>query len=188
MATKKKAKKKSIRNRSAAPVVDPVTRELQVLQLEELRMSLNQKKAVIEMRKINSEAQELQLRKSREDVRRLQAACNHRKGGKDKAGIGNGNDSDYAVIKHTYPNMGPSVLCQRCQMDWRRGTTERVLHTGEPNHTRISFETAMAWPTDNEPSSATFFLIPSGDSALMAQIRDLQSQLAGLQAQGIHVA
>lgn len=204
MAIKKAAKKKSPARKAVAqrrPVktapgrrqihyveMDPVQSELQKLQLEELKLSLEQKKAAMQMRKLEAANQEEQFRKSREDERATQRGCNHRKGGKDKAGIGRGNDSDYSVVKHTYPNMEPSVLCTRCQMDWRRGDTEKKLHTGLTNHTGISFETAMQWPTDNEPSSATFFLIPAGDSALTLRIQQLQMEIQALRSQGIEVA
>lgn len=164
------------------------------LQLEELRMSVAKRRAMAEMRKMESEGQELALAKSRQDIINIQRACNHRKGGKDKQGIGNGNDSDYAIIKHTYSDMAPSVLCQRCQFDWRQGDTEtklgvarNVFEAGAKNHSKISFETAFNWPTDNEPSGACFFLIPSDSSALMSQVAQLKSQIAQLQAAGINL-
>lgn len=188
MATKKKTvKRKAVRRLPMVRVeLDPIEREMKALQLEELRMSVGQRRAMAEMRKQNSASQELQLRKSREDQCRIQRACNHRKGGKDRAGIGNGQDSDYSVIKHTYANMDMCVMCQRCQMEWRPGTTEIRLHSGERNHTGISYATALAWPTDNEPSSATFFLIPTSDSALVQQVAALKAQLASLTQTAAH--
>lgn len=50
-----------------------------------------------------------------------QTRCNHRKGGNGQEGIvgGQGDDSQYAVLKHTMLNGDTWIRCMRCAKTWK---------------------------------------------------------------------
>jgi hypothetical protein len=143
----------------------------------------------LDARKINEEMEQLQLEETRERVAKMrrdktmqlrrvmdkqmalkrnalidaqaQAVCVHKKGGKGKENWFNGNDSDYAVVKHILSHGPMIVVCQRCGKLWeppplalRTGTTEERR---EYKRLFIEYKAAMDFPTDNETSGARLF-------------------------------
>ncbi|HEV1286535.1 MAG TPA: hypothetical protein VNU44_14535 [Bryobacteraceae bacterium] len=121
--------------------------------------------------KLRHEDAEKSLQDQRQEFARQMQVCNHKKGGKgDDLKNKNGNDPNYAVIKHQYPWGEWAVICTRCPAEWRPGDTEK-------NHvTRISFKTAFEWPTDNTSSGSALFRIP--DERLAQLRREHQEQFA----------
>jgi hypothetical protein len=93
------------------------------------------------------------------------AVCRHRKGGKGKAGFLNGSDNYYSVIHHTYPMGDLVIMCSRCQMEWRKPPLElRKANPAEYRKQMQAYQTALDWPTDNEPSGTQLFTIaPSAE-------------------------
>lgn len=86
----------------------------------------------------------------------VQKRCNHRKGGKGAIAVinGEGNDSNYAVIKHRLPNGKFFVLCQRCGKEWHPGHVVGgiVLSVATPG-----YDEAVGYPTDNTASGSSTF-------------------------------
>jgi hypothetical protein len=88
------------------------------------------------------------------------AVCRHRKGGKNKEGFLNGSDNFYSVIHHTYPTGQLVVMCTRCQNEWKKPPLE--LRKSDPKEYRRlmeEYQTALNWPTDNEPSGTQIFML-----------------------------
>lgn len=72
--------------------------------------------------------------------------CNHRKGGNaTNYGKVNGDDWQYAFIKHTYPWGDTWVRCIRCGRTWK---------PADPD-----YDWAMRAPTNNRPSTSTQFRV-----------------------------
>lgn len=134
--------------------------EREELELEKLRADVDKLRGERMQRMMQRErmAQTLKDNETQEALRR--ASCKHRKGGKNKAGFLNGNDSNYSVIHHTYPEGRLVVMCTRCQSEWEKPPIE--LRKTDPKTYRekmAAYQEALNWPTDNEPSGTQLFLI-----------------------------
>jgi hypothetical protein len=135
--------------------------ELRQLQLEEARATANDRKQNRVSRENKIKAIEFSLKRDREQKEYIQAGCVHRKGGKGKDGVYNGNDSNFAVITHTLSHGPTIVVCQRCGKVWEPPTR---LAKGASQEKRTQYAAALAeyrralaLPTDNEPSGTVLF-------------------------------
>lgn len=116
-----------------------------------------------------------ELRKTEIDQKRHQDNCSHRKGGRGLDAIQKGgNASDYAVIRHLLPTNEWWQRCQRCGKTWRPPHVED-FKTETPEG-REAFESAkrvyaeaLAWPTDNIPSTGITFQHHSEDGDVSAR-------------------
>jgi hypothetical protein len=134
---------------------------LQQLQLEEAVAVAEDRRAKRGARENKIRAIEFSLKRDREQLQRTQAGCAHRKGGKGKDGVFNGNDASFAVITHTLSHGPTIVVCQRCGKIWeppaklaKRATTEqRAAYIEQMNE----YRRALSLPTDNEPSGTVLF-------------------------------
>lgn len=88
-----------------------------------------------------------------------QKRCNHRKGGNGAHGVvaGQGDDSQYAVLKHTFANGDMWVRCLRCRKTWKPPVKE--LYTSEAAFLKavVEYETAVNFQTRNVPSGSVQF-------------------------------
>lgn len=88
-----------------------------------------------------------------------QKRCNHRKGGNGVHGVvgGQGDDSQYAVIKHTFANGDLWVRCLRCGKTWKPPVRE--LYPSEQDFLKASveYETAVNFQTRNVASGSVQF-------------------------------
>ena len=133
----------------------------QQLQLEEALAVAEDRRARRGSRERKIRAIEFSLKRDREQLARTQAACAHRKGGKGKDGVFNGNDASHAVITHTLSHGPTIVVCQRCGKVWepplklpKRATQEqRTAYIEAMNE----YRRALSLPTDNEPSGTVLF-------------------------------
>jgi hypothetical protein len=141
--------------------------ELRQLQLEEARAVAGERKQTRMSRENKIKAIEFSLKREREMDARKQAGCVHRKGGKGRDGIYNGNDSNYAVITHTLSHGPTIVVCQRCGKKWEppakptKGASkeQRAQYSAD----LAEYRRALALPTDNEPSGTVLFEIVRND-------------------------
>jgi len=135
--------------------------ELEALQLEELREQANERKSAraARVRQLRTVAMALKL--TDDAQRNRQARCAHRKGGKNLEQFFDGNDSNYAVVKHTLSHGPIIVLCQRCQKLWERPAQLNPDATREQiamwEQQMAEYRAALAFPTDNEPSGSVLF-------------------------------
>ena len=88
-----------------------------------------------------------------------QKRCNHRKGGNGAQGVvgGQGDDSQYAVIKHTFANGDMWVRCLRCGKTWKPAV--RSNYDSDAAYLKVvaEYETAVNFQTRNVPSAAVQF-------------------------------
>jgi hypothetical protein len=88
-----------------------------------------------------------------------QNRCNHKKGGNGAQGVvgGKGDDSQYAVLKHTFANGDMWVRCLRCGKTWKP-PVRRAYKTDEAYKGAWAvYEEAKEFQTRNTPSSAYLF-------------------------------
>lgn len=144
--------------------------ELAQLQAEETRLRVElmrdqvhaarQKKEMFaHQQKIHQQDEAIKL----ERIKRVQAVCNHRKGGLgvENFTMGNGSGGVYAIAVNTYPWQETVVMCLRCEKEWHPPTCK--CNPRRPN-TAEEYSEACRFPTDNSPSTAVTFnntLVPA---------------------------
>lgn len=140
-----------------------ISEELEELQLQEAREQAQERRNIRADKANRGAAIEKSLRRDRENQARIQAACWHRKGGKGTAMLYQGNDANYAVIKHTLSHGPTIVVCQRCWKIWeppeplpKKATPEMKAKYREE---LAEYTRACNLPTDNEPSGTQLFMI-----------------------------
>jgi hypothetical protein len=110
-----------------------------------------------------------ELNKTSRDQEMQQEHCSHRKGGRGvEALINGGNDSDYAVIRHLLPWNEWYQRCQRCGKTWKPPHEEQFdMKTSAGRDAFLAakqeYKEALAWPTDNIPSTGITFQHHSPD-------------------------
>jgi hypothetical protein len=143
--------------------------ELESLQLEEARFAAQKRKQYRDARGKRAEAIEISIRRDRLNTERIQAACQHKKGGKGTAQMYAGNDANFAVITHTLSHGETIVVCQRCGKIARPPVPLPKKATPEMRaQYRADMQEYHRWlnlPTDNEPSGTTLFTFTPIDDA-----------------------
>ncbi len=88
-----------------------------------------------------------------------QKRCNHRKGGNGAQGVvaGQGDDSQYAVLKHTFANGDMWVRCLRCGKTWKPPVKEDYESEALFLKAVVEYETAVNFQTRNMPSGSVTF-------------------------------
>lgn len=88
-----------------------------------------------------------------------QKRCNHRKGGNGAQGVvaGQGDDSQYAVLKHTFANGDMWVRCLRCGKTWKPPVKEDFDSEAQFLKAVVEYETAVNFQTRNVPSGSVTF-------------------------------
>lgn len=91
--------------------------------------------------------------------RAAQRRCNHRKGGNGAHGVvgGQGDDAQYAVIKHTFANGDQWVRCLRCGKTWKPPVRSRYASEQDFLKAVVDYETAINFQTRNVPSGSVQF-------------------------------
>ena len=137
--------------------------ELAQLQLEDLKFSVTRRRAEREQRLRHRAATEESLAQTRIDRANAEANCLHRKGGKNTEGFSNGNSPNYSVIKHTLPQGGVMIVCQRCPKEWhppvRSNFATGAEGAAEYKAALLDYRAALNFPTDNEPSGTQIFAV-----------------------------
>ncbi len=151
-----------------------------------------QKRRTLELRKLEAEAQDLQERLDEREMRRetkrsksinngkilkqiadsekaSQAHCNHKKGGNGAQGFvgGQGDDSQYAVLKHRMSNGDVWVRCLRCGKTWKPPIESDFTVKGKMDReafeaAKKDYETAVAFTTRNQMSGSIIFNFSDG--------------------------
>lgn len=155
-----------------------VMTELEELNLVEARFRVDHLRSAQAIRKVRSASVERSLRAEMQRESSIQASCRHRKGGKGVEMMYQGNDSNYAVIKHIYPHGPMHVYCQRCGKEWkppdtalnRRGAS--VEDRREYKRLYNEYLEACNFPTDNETSGSQLFMVTRGDPTALSMAAD----------------
>jgi hypothetical protein len=146
-----------------------ISDELEQLQLEETRdrIAKSRRDKTMQLRRITDKQNA--LKRNAAIQAQAQSICVHKKGGKGKENWFNGNDSDYAVVKHILSHGPMIVVCQRCGCLWeppplelRNGTAEEKR---EYKRLYVEYRAATEFPTDNMTSGARLFEISNTGTA-----------------------
>ncbi len=139
--------------------------ELDALNLEKARREVTILRSEEAMRKVRRNSVELSLRAEAERDREKHSRCWHKKGGNGIENLYQGNDNNYAVVKHILPTGDMIVVCQRCGCLWTKPDPALVAK-GSPIEDRklyaqqmAEYQKAIAFPTDNTTSGSRIFLI-----------------------------
>jgi hypothetical protein len=139
-----------------------VSEELEALELEERRFRVRQLRSQESARHMRQQTTEQTLRSEAILRRQTEDGCAHRKGGKGQEMWFQGNDQNYAVVKHVLSHGPMIVVCQRCPKVWKeppplkRGATpaERAEHKRQHDE----FVWAANLPTDNTTSGTALYM------------------------------
>lgn len=163
-----------------APVKQTPKKEIEALELEAKKLEVE----TLKLQKLEREAnlQDLQERLAERELKRelkmqrsktngdtikqlqrgdevAQKRCNHKKGGNGANGVvgGQGDDSQYAVLKHTFANGDMWIRCLRCGKTWKPPI--RSLYNTDEAYLRVvaEYEAAINFQTRNVPSASVQF-------------------------------
>lgn len=152
--------------------------ELQAIELESAKLKLELDKAnLVDMRErlaerelkresIRQEAytKGATIRATKDGEARQQAHCNHKKGGNGAQGVvgGQGDDSQYAVLKHTFANGDTWVRCLRCGKTWKPPIKYRYASGVDFEAALAIYKEALNFQTRNVPSKGVIFQFSDG--------------------------
>lgn len=146
-----------------------VMTELESLQLEEARYRVANLQSIQSIRKRKRESFERSIRADAEREAYKQSRCVHKKGGKGVEMMYQGNDHNYAVIKHIYAHGEMRVYCLRCGKEWKppnpalQGKGATVEDRREYARLYKEYQEAVNFPTDNETSGSQLFMVVRGE-------------------------
>ncbi len=163
-----------------APVVDKVAERVASIAAEKAEIELESAKLKLELDKANlvdmkerlaerelkreavrqnAHTKGAVLNKKAEDEAKHQAHCNHKKGGNGAAGIigGQGDDSQYAVLKHKFANGDTWVRCLRCGKTWKPPVRSLYKTEAEFERAKDTYTAAFNFQTRNSSSSGVIF-------------------------------
>lgn len=111
-------------------------------------------------RHLNRERQRQTIAEQERNSQIEQSNCNHKKGGSGLESMHDGDDTKYAVVKHTYPHGAREVMCMRCQKIWAEPSTDlRKTDLTEYKRQLKGYQEALRFPTDNKESGKQLFVI-----------------------------
>jgi len=148
-----------------------ITEELEQLQLEETRDRVVSMRLQREGHRRRVEARDFDLKDSAARQKAIQDACWHKKGGKGVTMLFQGNDHNYAVVKHTLSHGPLIVICQRCSRVWEPPSTALNARSASPEDKALyrtlyeEYQWALNLPTDNEPSGTQLFVLTRDEPA-----------------------
>lgn len=162
--------------------------ELKRLELEAKRLEVEEKKANLQDLKERLGERELRredklqrsinngqtLRQLAANDAASQHRCNHKKGGNGAHGVilGQGDDSNYAVFKHTFANGDMWVSCLRCGKTWKPPIRSRYETEEAYIDAYTEYKTALAFQTRNAPSSGVQYRFSDNGASFREAMAD----------------
>ena len=153
-----------------AKKLDIEAKKLEVLEkqanLQDLQERLAERELKRETKRQRSLTNGQTLKQLSANDRAMQKRCNHKKGGNGAQGVvgGQGDDSQYAVLKHTFANGDMWVRCLRCGKTWKP-VLRKDFPTDELYLAAVAeYQAAINFQTRNVPSgSCQFRFSDNGD-------------------------
>ena len=148
-----------------------ITEELEQLQLEETRDRVLEMRHRRQSQLRRVEARDNDLADNAARQKAIQDNCWHKKGGKGVTMLFQGNDHNYAVVKHTLSHGPLIILCQRCSKVWEPPPVELNRRSASKEDKALyrklydDYQWAVNLPTDNEPSGTQLFVITRDEPA-----------------------
>jgi hypothetical protein len=146
-----------------------VTEQLEQLQLEETQERVDAARAERKARINRNRQMALTILRTDAIRKAQQDACWHKKGGKGVSMLSQGNDHNYAVIKHQLCHGPIIVVCQRCTKLWEpplkpaRGASAE--DKAKYREDLAEYNRALNLPTDNEQSGTQLFVLTASEPA-----------------------
>lgn len=116
------------------------------------------------------------IRSIKEGEAKQQAHCNHKKGGNGAQGVvaGQGDDSQYAVLKHTFANGDTWVRCLRCGKTWKPPVKSQFVNNQAGFDAALEvYKTALNFQTRNVPSKGVIFQFSDGGEFYRENTKDI---------------
>ena len=174
-AAKAKTKAEQIAEETAAIALENarMDHEFKKLELEEKRLTVEAAKANLQDTRERLDERQLKrgilasrsktngatLSALAANAKKTQNRCNHKKGGNGIPGYvgGQGNDSHYAVMKHTMCWGDVWVRCMRCGKTWKPPV--RKFYESEEEYLKdyVEYQAALNFQTNNTGSSSYQF-------------------------------
>src|SRR5581483_7940833 len=169
IVVKKDTKKDSVTGMTA----EEMELEIKRLELEAKKLEVQEKKANLQYLRERLDERELRRENIRQrsitngqTLQQLAAAdrlsqsrCNHRKGGNGAEGVvtGQGDDSQYAVLKHTFCNGDTWVRCLRCGKTWKPPILSKFKTKEDYELALAEYQAAVGFQTRNVTSGSIMF-------------------------------
>lgn len=153
-------------------------KQLEVLEREANLQDIQERLAERELARTNKRARSVTngqtLKSLADNDAAHQKRCNHHKGGNGVQGVlgGQGDDSQYAVLKHTFANGDMWVRCLRCGKTWKPPIRSQFQTEEDYMKVFVEWQTACNFQTRNVPSASVRF----GYSDNGAYYREMTSQ------------
>jgi hypothetical protein len=149
--------------------------EFQRAQLEDMRERLDErglKRDTFRQRSLTN-GQTLKQLKSNDEA--VQKRCNHHKGGNGMGGYlgGQGDDPQYAVIKHKVSNSDLWIRCMRCGKTWKPPIASEYETPEALTKAQSEYQEAVNFPTRNVTSSSVVFQFSDGGKFFREQTKDV---------------
>lgn len=193
-ANKQKAPQTTATVASAAPQADAHRAKIEAMEMELKVLELENAKLALEERKANTidlkeRLQERELK--RENVRqeaytkgatikaidnnrvKTQERCNHKKGGNGAQGVvgGLGDDSQYAVLKHKFAHGDVWVRCLRCAKTWKPPVKSQFINNQAGYDVAMdTYKQALNFQTRNVASGGIVFQYSDGGEFAREQL------------------
>lgn len=147
--------------------------ELQIkeaeLRLQDLEETIAERQMKREIKRDRSKGYGQVLKQNDAQLKAAQDRCNHRKGGNGAEGVigGQGDDPQFAVMKHRMPNGDVWVRCLRCAKTWKPPVKSEFTVDGKFNQESFNlalhiYQEAVAFPTRNQMSSSIVYGFSDG--------------------------
>ena len=138
-------------------------------ELQDLEERLAERELKRELKRQQSKVNGQTLKQLNENDSAVQTRCNHKKGGQGADGVigGQGDDPQYAVLKHRMVNGDVWVRCLRCGKTWKPPVKSDFTKDGKFDAagyeaaTRVYAE-AVAFGTRNQTSGSIPFQFSDG--------------------------
>ena len=153
------------------PERSKLTEELEQLQIEEVKERLADSAQKRNQRINRGRMVQASLEDTARRQKYLQSRCAHRKGGKGVAMLYQGNDANFAVVKHILSHGPLIVICQRCSKLWeppdKKMNSRKATPEQRQEYKKLweEYQWAVNLPTDNETSGTKLFEFHSEDAA-----------------------
>lgn len=149
--------------------------EFQKAQLEDMRERLDERSLKRDQSKQRSLTNGATLKQLKQNDAHVQNRCNHRKGGNGMSGYlnGQGDDPQYAVIKHKISNSDLWVRCMRCGKTWKPPVQSAYKTAEEFQKAQFEYQEAVNFPTRNVTSSSIVFQFSDGGKQFREDNKDV---------------
>ena len=133
--------------------------EHRTAELQDAREKLDERKMKRETNASRFRSHGQNIQQDKDNRAAQQRICNHKKGGDGAKGVvgGQGQDTQYAIIRHRVANGDIWVRCLRCAKLWKPPVKSAHKTTESYNAAFEKYNEALVFPTRNQMSTGQQF-------------------------------